>query len=239
MAKSTLPIGLFLIKVSAMSPFPKYLAKKDFANAVERWPELPKAKRESLGHDLLVSATVDALRSPGNITKLNSIKSAKISPRDRKKVIEWIKEYSHCVVDEDSNVVYSKEKRKALMDYIRQEGFSVDYDSNTGKCEFDIDDAFYHLHKTYTPYHEMKIQPRRPKTPLVAHKSIVDLANRILNTEDDEERELDVNVDLSNQAIRNLEAVINNIIDNRRRIKARDERVADLVKRDLKEHTES
>ena len=87
-----------------MSTSSKYLAKKDFTKAVEQWPELPKAKRESLGHDLLVSATVDALRTPGNISKFNNIKNAEISSRDRKKVIEWIKKYSHCTVDENGNV---------------------------------------------------------------------------------------------------------------------------------------
>lgn len=222
-----------------MYKFPKYLAKKDFTNAVEQWPALPKAKREALGHELLTSATVDALRSPGNISKFNHIKNAKISSRDRKKVIEWIKKYSHCTVDENNSVVYSKENRKELEEYIRQAGFSVNYDSTTGKCEFDIDEVFHYLYRIYPHFHEMKTEPRKPKTPLVAHKSIADLTNRILSTEDDEERELDIDIDLSKDAIRNLEAAIYSITDNRRKIIARDKKIEKLVKDDLKKYMES
>ena len=222
-----------------MSASSKYLAKKDFTKAVEQWPELPKAKRESLGHDLLVSATVDALRSPGNIRKFSIIKNAEISSRDRKKVIEWIKIYSHCTVDENGNVLYSKEKRNELKDYIKQKGISVEHDSETGKCEFDIDEAFYVLRSAYAPFHEMETAPRKPKTPLVAHKSIADLTDRILNTENGEERDLEVDIDLSTDAIRNLEATIRYIIDNRRKIKARDKKIEELVKKDLRKYMES
>lgn len=85
----------------------------------------------------------------------------------------------------------------------------------------------------------METAPRKPKTPLVAHKSIADLTDRILNTENGEERDLEVDIDLSTDAIRNLEATIRYIIDNRRKIKARDKKIEELVKGDLRKYMES